>query len=229
MLETEELRQLRGFAGKILWLSSQTRPDLSFNSLELSVERNRATIQTLKRANKVARKVFQKKSELFFRSVGHKYKLIVYSDAGFCNLPDGVSSTEGYIILLSGENGSCLLDWASLKIKRKVSSTIEAEVLALKDALNNAIYIGSLISEFEFGDFSVNRVPIDAYIDNKPAEQNIRSTKQVKEKRLRVDICEIQRLLEQKEVNDVLWVSSENQLADGLTKRDVLEIKNAVW
>ena len=41
------------------------------------------------------------------------------------------------------------------------------------------------------------------------------------EKRLRVDIGEIQRLIQEKEVKDVTWVSKKEQLADGLTKRDV--------
>ena len=38
---------------------------------------------------------------------------------------------------------------------------------------------------------------------------------------MRVDTGEIQRLIEDKEVKDVAWVSKTEQLADGLTKRDV--------
>ena len=41
------------------------------------------------------------------------------------------------------------------------------------------------------------------------------------EKRLRVDVGEVQRLLEDKEVQDVKWIPGEDQLANGLTKRDV--------
>lgn len=74
-----------------------------------------------------------------------------------------------------------MIDWGSRKIKRKVSSTLEAECLSLKETINNAIYIGCLLSEFWFDDFRNNRIPIQVFTDNKPLEQSIRSTKQVQE------------------------------------------------
>ena len=220
-LDKDETRLLRGIAGQINWISSQTRPDVSFDSLDvsfdsLSVERNKASIGTLKRANKVVRKIKMRESEIFFPEVGELEKLEVYSDAGFCNLPDGMSSTQGQVILLRGHKQCCVLDWSSVKIKRKVSSTLEAEALSLKGALDNAIYISSLLSEFISGDFKENKLKVEAFTDNKPVEQSIRSTKQVHEKRLRVDLGEVQRLLEEEKVQDVKWIRT-----DGLTERDV--------
>ena len=85
-LDQDETRIMRGIAGQINWISSQTKPDVSFDSLELSVERNKAFIDTLKRANKVVRKM--RESEIFFSEIGKLEKLEVYSDAGFCNLSD---------------------------------------------------------------------------------------------------------------------------------------------
>ena len=41
-LDQDETRLLRGIADQINWVSSQTRPDVSLDSLELSVERNKA-------------------------------------------------------------------------------------------------------------------------------------------------------------------------------------------
>ena len=91
-------------------------------------------------------------------------------------------------------------------------------MLALKERLNNAIYLGSLVSEFYFNDFSKNRIPIIGFTDNVPTEQSIRSTKQVKEKRLRVDLGEMQRLLNDNEVSDVKWVPSNEQLGRWFNK-----------
>ena len=216
-----ELQNLRSIVGQIHWISSQTRPDLSFDALELSIERNNASVATLKRANKVIKKVKQNESRMLIEPIGQIVSLVVYADASFCNLPDGKSSTSGSVILLKGSLGSRIIDWNSLKIKRKVSSTLEAESLSLKEALNNAIYLGSFISELLFDDFRWNKIPIEGFTDNRPTEQSIRSTKQVSEKRLRIDIGEIQRLIEEKEVQDVKWISKDDQLADGLTKRDV--------
>ena len=115
-----------------------------------------------------------------------------------------------------------MLDWSSVKIKRTVSSILEAEALSLKEALDNAIFIGSLLSEFISGDFKENKLKVEAFADNKPVEQSNRSTKQVHEERLRLDLGEVQRLLEEEEVQDVKSIPTELQLEDGLTKRDVL-------
>ena len=220
-LSVGEIRSLRGIIGQIQWVASQTRPDLSYDSLDLSVERNKATLATLKRARKVVKKLKSCSSFLNVKPVGQNVKLCVFPDAGFCNLSDGVSSTQGFVIILEGSKNSTLLDWGSRKIKRKVSSTLEAEALALKEAINNAIYIGCLMSEFVYDDFTKNKIPIHVFTDNKPLEQCIRSTKQVQERRLRVDIGEIQRLIEDKEIVDISWISTNDMLSNSLTKRDV--------
>ena len=101
-------------------------------SSKLNVERNKAFIGTLKRTTKVVRKIKMRESEIFFSEIGKLEKLEVYSDAGFCFLPDGISSTQGQGILLRGHKQCCVLDLSSVKIKRKVSSTLEAEALSLK-------------------------------------------------------------------------------------------------
>ena len=75
--------------------------------------------------------------------------------------------------------------------------------------MDNAVYIGSLLSEFISGNFKENKLKVEAFTDNKPVEQRIRSTKQVHEKRLRVDLGEVQRLLEEGEVQVVKWIPTE--------------------
>ena len=91
----QETRLLRSIIGKIHWVSSQTRPDLCFDTLDLSVERNKATGATLKKAVKALRKLKAKDSTIRFSKVGDDLKIIVYADAAFCNLSDGASSTQG--------------------------------------------------------------------------------------------------------------------------------------
>ena len=67
----------------------------------------------------------------------------------------------------------------------------------------------------------MNKIAIEAYTDNMPVEQSVRSTKQVHERRLRVDIGVVQRLLDDKEIVDIKWIPTNLQLADVLTKRDI--------
>ena len=47
------------------------------------------------------------------------------------------------------------------------------------------------------------------------------SSKQAEEKRLRIDIAEVQCMLESKEINEINWIPSKENLADGLTKRGI--------
>jgi len=124
------------------------------------------------------------------------------------------------VIILKGNRDSTVIDWALRKIKRKDSSTLEAEALSLKETTNNGIYIGCLLSEFLHDDFAKNRIPIEVYTDNKPLEQCVRSIKQVQERRLRVDIGEVQQLLEEKEIVDIKWISTKETPADDLNERD---------
>ena len=109
-LEKHELTQLSSITGQINWISSQTRPDLSFDALELSIERNNATVSTMKRAKKIVRKAKETDSKILFQPIGDIVGLKVYTDASYCNLPDGKSSTCGYIIILQGTAGERISD-----------------------------------------------------------------------------------------------------------------------
>ena len=39
-------------AGQLSWVASQTRPDLSFDALELNIMKNKLTVEQVSRANK---------------------------------------------------------------------------------------------------------------------------------------------------------------------------------
>ena len=76
------------------------------------------------------------------------------------------------------------------------------------------------MSEVYYDDLQKNHFSVYVYTDSKSLEQSVRSSKLVQEKKLRIDIAEIQRCLE-KEITDLRYVSTDEQYADGLTKRDV--------
>lgn len=159
---------------------------------------------------------------MFFPRLGEQdtWKIQVFCDASWGNLPDGVSSAQGHVIFLSGETGrSSPLRWTSNKIKRKVSSTLAAETLAMQDALDEAVYLGSLITEVYSNKLGANKIPITVYTDNKSLHQSVHSTKQVHEKRLRINIAEIQRMMVEGDLQAIEWLPSKMQLANCLTKR----------
>ena len=74
-LKPHELRDLRGIIGQVQWVASQTRPDLSFDLLELSVERNKVTLSTLKRAKKVVKRLKLSSSAVKMKVVKKSYRL----------------------------------------------------------------------------------------------------------------------------------------------------------
>ena len=203
-LTAKETKDFRAVSGQILWAATQTRIDISYDALELSMERNKPTIENMKRANKIIRKLHLNQHHIVFKRIDNieNICLLVFADASFANLPDGTSSAGGYIVLLASTKSKlcCIIDWSSTKIKRVVDNTLEGEAISLRYALGNAIYLGHMISEFYGFGCLVNRIPVIAYTDNKSLEMNIRSTKQPKGKRLRIDLAEIRRMINENEV-----------------------------
>ena len=203
-------------------MTDQTRPDCSFDELELSMMTNKATVNDLLKINKMFLKLHQDKVTFRFKKLGKlkEIKLSVFSDASYANLPDGESSGMGYLVFLStgyqpGISSPCsLLSWASCKLRRKVTSTLAAETLSLLAALEQAIIICHQIEEI------IDMKPkIEAFIDNNDACEAIHSLKQEMKGRLRIDIGCIKEMVAEKEVESITWVPASQQLADCLTKR----------
>ena len=55
-LKPEEYKQFRGMVGKIQWLSEGTRPDLTFDSLTMSMKTKNTAIKDLRKLNKIVGK-----------------------------------------------------------------------------------------------------------------------------------------------------------------------------
>ena len=150
---------MRSIIGQLNWLGSQTRPDCSFDVLELSVSMKQPVKENILRANKTLKKLKHEDCDILFSDLGdlNLLKLVVFSDASHANLPDGFSSAGGFIVFLVGGNKRCCpLAWEAKKMKRVVKSTLAAETLALVEALDMAFYLGSILSEILHESRSVN-------------------------------------------------------------------------
>ena len=215
-----ESDQLRCLVGQLNWLCTQTRPDICHEVLELSSLLKHPIIDDILRANKCVKKVKMEECCIRFPYLGdvNNLNLITFSDASHANLSDGYSSAGGYIIFLANDQGkSCPLSWGSKKIRRVVHSTLAAETLALLQAVDVSYYLSHILSTIMLG----KKVGIDCFIDNKSLWENVHSTKCVSEKRLRIDLACLKRMLECHELSTIKWVSSCNQLSDCFTKRGV--------
>ena len=194
------------YEGHANWLASQTRPDISFDVLNLSCDINKnPVVSHLIEANKMILKIKNKESKLVFPNLGtvDDLKIVAFTDA-YANLPDGTSSAGGYVILLVGLNNHAnTLSWASNKIKCIVKGTTAPEALSLVNDLEEAVYLQTIICNM----FNIHarEIPIEAIIDNKNLHSIIYSTKLISEKRLGIDIATIKEMLSQGEVNKITW------------------------
>ena len=144
-------------------------------------------------------------------------KIITYSDASFRNLPDQISSAGGHVIFIADQNNNLApIGWSSNKIKRVVGSTGAAEGLELQTAISLAIFLRAVLMEI-IGIKPTSKIPIESFVDSNNCFQAVNSTKFVEDKRLRLDIAQIQECVRIEDVS-VHWVPAERMLADCLTK-----------
>ena len=88
---------------QLLWLCNQTRPDFSFRISNLASNLKTAAIHELIQCNKTISKVKDIYLKLQYKKLQGNLKLVVYTNASFCNLTDG-SSQGAYLIFLVGNN-----------------------------------------------------------------------------------------------------------------------------
>ena len=216
-----ECDELRSLIGQLGWMSNNTRPDISYDVLELSCTMKHPKVDNILKANKCVKKLRNEKCSLFFPCLGdiRNAKLMTYSDASHANLPDNVSSAGGFVVFLVGENGrSCPLSWESRKIKRIVKSTLAAETLAASESADMSFYLGQILSEILYKEGPNDNIPILCNVDNKSLFENVHSTKNVDEKRLRIDLAIMKQMIQRNEIC-MNWVESAYQISDSLTKR----------
>ena len=171
-------------------------------------------------ANKNIRKLKSEKLTLKFPNLRNieQCKILCFSDASFANLK-GSSSQGGYVLFLYKDDKTFApIAWKSRQIQRVVKSTLAAETLSMEEALEACFMIRSILLEIFQKDAASGLFPIHCYTDNKSLLDSLYSTKTLKEKRLKVDVCIIREMIDKKEVESVNWCPSNKQLADCLTK-----------
>ncbi len=217
-LSAEQITIMKQFCGQINWLSSQGRPDIAVDSCFLSNSLKTVDKRLFVLANKVVRKAQCQTIVLRFPRVFDTSScyIISFSDASFNNLPN--AGTQGsYVTFLVDQNGCfCPIAWQSRKVRRVIKSTIAAECLAAVEAAEMSIFLAYLVKD-------ILELPklIDTFVycDNKNLVNAAHSSTNVEDKRLVIDVSMLRDFLEHKELTGFVWVPTEKQLANPLTKR----------
>ena len=226
ILKKDENSQVRRIQGQLSWAASQTRPDLSFDSFQLSTILNKSTFRDAKYANKVATKAKFEQVELKFRHLGKIEDLHIelFADASLGNVEENLEtrSVMGYFICLANKNLDINpLHWKSRVIEKVAEDIKTAETLALESAIDDAIHLSNMITEIYTGKANENSIPIIVNEDSLSLIESLYSSKKVKRKTMRVVISSIQQHMKKKIVSEVKHVTSADNVADVFTKKGV--------
>ena len=217
-LTPEETTLLRQIMGKVNWVVRATRPDLSYDTVYLSTKFHNGTIDDVKEALKCIKRIQKTNITVNIPDLQNINDLEIwsFSDAAFGNISDKEESVGAHMIFLANkETGMAApITWKAAKLKRAAQSTLEAEALALKDALNSAIGIQQIAEEC----FNT-KITIFGVVDNYSTYEVVRSNKPVSNPRLRRDIFAIKQRQKQQHVDKIFWLEGQNMIVDCMTKK----------
>ena len=92
--------------------------------------------------------------------------------------------------------------------------------MGLVDCLGDGIYLRTIISELLFDDGKKKVIPVIGIVDNMQLYEHVYSTKLAADKRLRIDIADLQEMIEKGEVSELKWVPTDKMISDTLTKKN---------
>ena len=130
---------------------------------------------------------------------------------------------------MCNDEGKCApLIWKSKTIQQVCKSVKSAETRSLEKGMEDGIYLARTIQEI-YGLHKI--IPVVVNTDSKTLYDSLTSTKRVEEKTIRHLVAWMkQQVEEEKTVEKVNWVASDEQIADVFTKKNVktLPILNVV-
>lgn len=220
-LNEHEKKLYQQLLGQLQWISSQTRPDIRFAVLECSLMASKPKICDIVRINKVVKKLKKNTTKITMslpQCTPKQLKILAFADAALSNLPDKISSTRSFVIFVKCGNKIAPISWCSKKMERVAKTIIYAEGIALGKCLEEAVNLrDSMIEALNCKD-DPDMIPIVGITDSKSLWENIHSSSQANDLKLRREIAAMRQQIELKEVKDVIWKPTQLQLADCLTK-----------
>ena len=221
VLPEEYQKIFREIVGKIGWMTNTSRPDLCYEKVILNTKVGKATVNDIKTAIKIVRKLKNGPTEMKFPDLGDiaQWTLQGYGDAGYKSLPDKVSSCGGQVIMIVNKKKGvrCIVSWRSRKLRRVVSSSTAAEALAANDTLDELVYLKEVLKEV-LGE-EASSIPIELFTDSRNLHRSVMSTSLVDNPRMRADVAKLKQSLENQELQKLCKVAGEDMLANCFTKK----------
>lgn len=179
----EEISDFRSVLGALQWLSTQSRPDISFMVNQLQKRVNMLEVKDLEVANQIVRIVKRNEVSIVFRNLGEDVAIVAYHDAGLYNsLGVEIEGNDDDLVqsfqekrLLYSQKGSLVglvrksdlertsevpinvLQWKTRTNRRIVESSFAAETHAAHMGYGNGHYLRVLYLEIMCGSHALQQ------------------------------------------------------------------------
>jgi len=207
--------------GSLLYASLKTRLDIAFAVNYCARYMSNPGQEHIKALEKIWRYLLYKPNlGLSYNCCGDNLYIKGYSDADWAGDLDSRRSTTGYIFSLSSDIGlNNAISWNSQLQKSVALSSCEAEYMAMKEAIKEAIYLANIFnyinSQLDLG--YLYNIPT-ILVDNESAiklGQNPEFHK--KSKHIDIQYHYIREAIQDNKVK-LIYINTKRQLADLLTK-----------
>jgi hypothetical protein len=198
----------RRVIGSLLYIANSTRPDIMFHVCYLSQFNSSPTKENWREVVHLLRYLLKTKNyRIVYQRTGKPIE--VYCDASWGKTE---KSWSGYVIKLAG----AAVIWRSRKQQVTARSTLEAEFVAMDEAVREVLWLQRLFSELDLCDMI--SIPTVIYADNNSAI-GMSHSRAVTDRNKHIDTIKYA-LQENVENGDVkfVYVASKENLADLFTK-----------
>ena len=214
---SSDFSAFRSMRMRLAWLAN-SRPDCLFEISQLAqvTEDMYMSDRTrhVKNLNKAVNYAINNKVSLRIPKLDQRsLRVLGFSDASFSTNAD-LTSQLGHIVFLGDSSDSVIpISFKSYKSKRVTRSVMAGEVIAFSDLFDVAVTIS-----LELRHLLDIEVPVQLFTDSKCLFDVISKGSRTSEKRMMIDIAAAREGFKRKEISDIGFVRSSNNIADGLTK-----------
>ncbi|CAN1785707.1 Retrovirus-related Pol polyprotein from transposon TNT 1-94 [Linum perenne] len=199
----------RRLVGKLIYLTN-TRPDISFAVQQVSQYMAKPTNAHYKAVTRILRYLKGAPSSGIMLSASSTLQLQAYSDSDWAACPDSRRSITGYCVFL----GNSPISWKSKKQTTISRSSCEAEYRALANTGCELQWLLYLLADLKVEHYQ----PANIFCDNQSALHIAENpTFHERTKHIELD-CHLIREKVQSKIMKLLYVPTDQQLADVLTK-----------
>ena len=203
---------------KLAWLT-HTRRDCSYEVSQMAqVTRERFDLEpskVIKNCNRMVKHVRMHRLLIQVPKLDiSSLRIVGFSDASFASNSD-LTSQLGYVCFLSDATEAVtIIAFKSYKARRVTRSVIAAEVVSFSEMFDCCFTLAEDLRSI----MQVKFIPVQLYTDSESQFDVIYKGTRTAEKRLMLDMAVAKEGFRKKEISDIGFVRSNDNVADGLTK-----------